>query len=413
VDPVESQSHVAVAAPLQLEHPALTRYRLRNRRAMRIYAAVIALLIVLGFVAVRIAYAHGDLNKVSSTVATAPAPIPVTQTASRLTASWGSADHPAVGSPYSDGIVVTWAGHTVTGRDAVTGAPRWHYTRSNVSLCSVDQQDRSTIAIYRRNGNCDQVTGFETVTGKPKWYRTLTDNGSVSVSSAPNVVLIVSSTSVHVIDNAGGLDRWQWWAPAGCTVGRALGGSSGVLISYSCPGEHRLMLRDLVGDSQKWTVVTDQLLVPVSAGVALNAVDPKTLMMTTYSAAKGAVVRTDTLPSSATSAGLAALPASQTVVQGSDARNRQFEFVDLGKLMCLQAVGPPVRWAVDASGQPSLVGATTVATVSGSSVALHDFDTGRITTTVELNSTPPGDSRAFAVGAGLLLAGSSVQMYAS
>ena len=147
------------------------RYRLRNRRSMTIYAAVIALLIVIGFVAVRLAYAHGDLNKVSNTVAAAPAPIPTAQTAALLTLRWRT-DRPSRSrKPLFGRGCRHLPGQTVNGRDGVTGAVRWHYTRSNVLLCSVAQQDRTTIAIYRRGHNCDQVTGFETATGKPKWYR--------------------------------------------------------------------------------------------------------------------------------------------------------------------------------------------------------------------------------------------------
>jgi hypothetical protein len=380
---------------------------------MRIYAAVIAVLIVVGFVAVRVAYAHGDLNKVSNTVAAAPAAIATSTTAARLTQSWHSDDRPAAGSPYSDGVVVSYSAHTVNGRDAVTGAVRWHYTRSNVALCAVAQQDSSTIAIYRRNGNCDQVTGFETATGKPKWYRTLTDNGPVTVSSAPNVVLIVSATSVHVIDNAGGLDRWQWWAPTGCTISRALAGSAGVLVSFVCGAEHRMMLRDLLNDNEKWTVITDGPLVPVTAGAALKAVDPATLSMTSYSADKGAVIRTDTLTGTVTAADLTALPRSQTTIQAVGKDNRQLEVLRLGKLTCYLAAGPAgtQKWSVAAAGEPTLIGTDTVATVSGSSVTLRSLSDGRTSRIVELASAAPDGARAFAVGAGLLLAGTTVQMY--
>ena len=148
---------------------------------MRIYAAVLVGLVVIGFVAVRLAYAHGELSKVSFSTAPAPAGIAPQATGTSLAQVWHSSDRPAGGTPYADGIVVGYDLHTVTGRDAQTGAARWHYTRSDETICSVVQQDSTTIAIYQRKGNCDEVTGFVTATGVAKWYRTLQDNGTSSV----------------------------------------------------------------------------------------------------------------------------------------------------------------------------------------------------------------------------------------
>ena len=72
------------------------------------------------------------------------------------------------------------------------------------------------------------------------------------------MVLTVAGYSVHVIDNAGGLDRWDWVAPDHCSVDRALAGSQGVLISTTCGDEHRLVLRGLTSDELKWSVTVPQ-----------------------------------------------------------------------------------------------------------------------------------------------------------
>src|ERR1700712_4708679 len=179
---VSGPDETSAASTEVAQHPALVAFQDRTRRGMRIYAAVLVGLVVLAFVAVKLAYAHGELNKVSASTGTAPASIPARTTGNALSLAWQSGDQPAGGNPFADGIVVGYDAHTVNGRDALTGAVRWHYTRSDETVCSVLQQDSSTIAIYRRKGNCDEVTGFVTATGVAKWYRTLQDNGVSSVT---------------------------------------------------------------------------------------------------------------------------------------------------------------------------------------------------------------------------------------
>ena len=252
-------------------------------------------LVVIGFVAVNWPMRTGNCPRCRSVPRPRrPASLRRPPAAS-LAQVWHSSDRPAGGTPYADGIVVGYSLHTVTGRDAQTGAARWHYTRSDETICSVVQQDSTTIAIYQRKGNCDEVTGFVTATGVAKWFRTLQDNGISSVTSAPNVVLTVTDRSVHVFDNAGGLDRWNWPVPDGCTANRALVGSLGVLISLNCGAKHQLVLRDEFKDSTKWTVDTPAAVVPIAATAFVGALDPTTGSILRYTGPKGAVVTTGRL----------------------------------------------------------------------------------------------------------------------
>src|SRR4051794_21477498 len=285
------------------EHPALVAYRQRADRASRIYLGVLVLLVLLAFVGVKLAYAHGELTKVSFGTAPAPSPVASGLPAPALKQAWHTNDTAAGGTPYDSGVVVSYAGHTVNGRDAVTGAVRWHYTRSDETLCSVLQQDGSTIAIYRRKGNCDEVTGFVTATGQPKWYRTLTDNGTTASASTSNVVLTVNAHIVHAFDNAGGLDRWDWTVPADCAVQHALTGSQGVLVSMECGGSHRLALHDLIADTVKWTVNTPAAMLPIAADAFVGALDPTTGAVYHYTADKGAASKSAQLSGLAGSAG--------------------------------------------------------------------------------------------------------------
>ncbi|MEO6700411.1 MAG: hypothetical protein ABI140_07065 [Jatrophihabitantaceae bacterium] len=390
-------------------HPALQAYQQRTRRAMRGYAAVLVLLVLLGFIAVRIAYAHGELNKVSASLGQAPAPIPVQATGTELTRAWQSTDHPAAGNPYADGIVVGYDAHTVNGRDALTGAVRWHYTRTDETICSVMQQDSSTIAIYDHLGNCDEVTGFVTATGQAKWYRTLTDDGQSSAGSAPNVVVTVAAQSVHVFDNAGGLDRWNWPAPDGCTVTRALAGSLGVLISYRCGSGNHLILRDEFKDTTTWTLDTTSALLPIAASAFVGAVDPATGQLHRYTGAKG----TDSISGqlAATAAELTALPRVATSVSGTDSTGKANEFIFAGKLFCLSYTGA-VAWSAGASSAPWLVGDRLVAAADGPGrVVQHREDGGAAQLTSRLSPAPAAGARPYPVGGGLLMSGTDLAMY--
>lgn len=392
-------------------HPALLAYQASNARATRIYAAVLAIVLVAAVLAVRTAYARGELTHVDSRNAPAPAPIPTGSTADALALAWRDADRPAAGNPVHEGVVITYDNHGVRGRDARTGELRWHYTRSDQTICSVLQQDASTIAIYNRHGNCDQVTGFVSATGAVKWQRTMTDNGVTEAASAPNVVLTVARHSVHVIDNAGGLDRWNWVAPDRCSVNRALAGSQGVLISTTCGSEHRLVLRALTSDDLKWTVTVPQAMAPVAASAFVGALDPSTGVLHSYSADKGAETRSGQLAKPAElRAALSRLPRASTAVDGFAASGEPVEVLWLQRLYSFAKTGA-VSWSSAAAGPATVLGPDVLALAGDSTVQRHTGATGRVQARVSL-SPPPSDAvRVFPVGNGLLLAGADTRMY--
>ncbi|CAN5523110.1 hypothetical protein BH10ACT8_BH10ACT8_06980 [soil metagenome] len=395
------------------QHPALLAYRARTRRSMSIYAGALVLILLLTFVVIKVIYAHGELTKVSRLTAPAPATIAITPTAERLSLRWRSTDRPAGGNPYSSGIVVTYAGHTVNGRDALTGAVRWHYTRSDEDVCDVVQQDQSTIAFYNRDGNCDEVTAFVTATGEPKWYRTLTDDGRLSVSSAPNVVLVVSDTTVHVFDNAGGIDRWAWAAPNGCIVDRALGGTNGVLASYHCGTTNHLMVHDLTTGAEvpRWTITVATPFVPVAAGTLLAAASATTGRVQIFSADKGVAGAFVSVGDPSTvRAQLPALSRSQTTTESFDAKGRVFELVRLEAVFCLNSVGRTL-WSAPSDQAPTVIDGDQVATARGATLVLHTLTTGRPTKTVTLTGRSTVGARVFEVSSGLVIAGTTTEMY--
>lgn len=391
-------------------HPELQAYQQRNRRQLAIYGAGLVLLVVLGFGLVRLAYARGEINKVDKASASAATAVPSAPPASTLNLKWRSDDRPAGGTAYEDGIVVTYDQHSVNGREALTGALRWHYSRSDQTLCGVVQQDHTTIAVYNRHGNCDEATGFVTGTGEPKWYRTLTDNGTDAISSAPNVVLLVTDHAVHVIDNAGGLDRWVFSPDIGCTVDRALGGSRGVLISFHCGNKSWLALHDLIGDTVKWKVAVNTRQVPITADAFIAAIDPLTGIITEYNEAKGtAGSQLPAVPSTDLAQSVAALPRSQTTstLTGTTAAAAapSGELVHLGSNLFLLDATKKVLWTVSTSSPGRQVSDTLIGATDQSGIVLIKLTDGTIARTVAV----PGaaGTEPIPLGRGFLLAGTS------
>lgn len=410
------------------EHPALLAYQQRAGRDTRIYTAVLALLVLFAFIGVKLAYAHGELTKVSFRTAPAATPLRPGMPGTALRATWHTDDAAAGGSPYDNGVVVTFAGHSVNGRDAVSGNVRWHYTRSDENLCSVLQQDGTTIAIYRRKGNCDEVTGIVTATGQPKWYRTLTDDGETASASTSNVVMTVNAHIVHAFDNAGGLDRWDWTAPDNCTVQHALTGSLGVLIALTCGGGHQLALHDLITDTVKWTVNTSAAMLPIAADNFVGALDPATGTVNRYTPDKGAASKAAQLPPDSGAGGTAGsgsdgmagvpnatiteVPSAAAGVTANDAAGQPVQLVQLSRLFVFSPDGS-LRWSAASTGPAWPVESAYLASQDGpGQVVVRQTDTGKPELVCTL--TPAASSatdRVYPVGTGLLLAGSGSAMY--
>jgi hypothetical protein len=393
-------------------HPALLAYRRRNRRLMRGYVGVLVVLMAVILGLVKIAYLRGEITHVSRSDAPAPAAIPAAATGSALTLRWQSTEHPASGTPYQDGIVVTYDAHTVNGRDALTGVVRWHYTRSDETVCSVFQQDASTIAFYDRHGNCDEVTGFATATGVPTFYRTVPDNGRPAIATASNVVMLVTPAAVHVFDNAGAIDRWTWTPASGCSVDQAVTGSKGVLISYHCGTSRQLTLHALTDDTQLWNAVVSGPVIPLTADAVIGAVNPADGIVTTYDATKGTVGRRFGLGAAAIP-GLASLAAARASVTVTDSAQLEHDLIFAGGLLSISTPGT-VTWRAAAANPATVDADGRVLVADGNRIESLVAVTGKPSATSILTPQPASSSTpslAYRIGAGVLLANSTVAYY--
>ncbi len=285
---------------------ALAAYTRRMRPLRIAYAIAVAAVVAIALVVVKIAYDHGELSHTHlHTVASAPPSVTNSASpAARLAKAWSSTDTTALGSPVAEGTVVTHDAHTVRGRNALTGAQTWSYTRTDRTVCAAIQTELVTVAVYRLHGSCDELTALESTTGQRRWTRTLDTDGAafegpVRYYVNGTNVMFVSRTSIYTLavsgtadDGNGGLNEWTFYH-RGCSINGAVLGPAGALISQTCHGEdcqghkfcgdgHQLLLRDGSAnydeksttnpDVVKWNDL-GSTLVPTSAGATLTARD--------------------------------------------------------------------------------------------------------------------------------------------
>lgn len=401
------------------ERDALARHVASMRRQRRWYVAVITL-VVAAAVAVSLAvWFTGEITHVHMRTAATPAPsVPPGTTAAQPALEWQSDDATAIGAPFAGGTVVTYSRHTVSGRNALSGQVLWSYTRSDRSVCVATQQAGTTIAIYQKGGNCDEVTALDTGTGKRQWVRTLTDNGRPTYQVSPYTLLIVSPAAVHAVDPASGIDRWDYLQPDGCRTNSAVLGSAGTLISQHCAdGDHLLLHDPNAGDDSKspkpvrWRL-NNNSTVPIAADTFLGAIDPTTHELVTFNSDNGKVARRVALdPTPA-----AAAPSQRASASGGELvwlAGTVYAFNESGdRLWSASLPTLPTISSADDSGltTPDLFSARLLAADAAAVVSL-DAVTGKISTRYPVTPPPAQDTLVFALGRGFLVAGSTTRVY--
>jgi hypothetical protein len=308
---------------------ALARYNAQLRRPRLVYAAAIAVVVAVVAFAVTLAYSRGEISHVTlQTEAHPPAPVTPQATTPTPESRWTSKDTTALGVPFDDGTVITHDAHAVRGRNAETGAVTWSYTRTDRTVCAALQTQGVTVALYRDDGNCDELTALDSQTGQRRWTRTLDEdgvpfNGTARYQIMGDEVLFVSRTAIYALSvsgdqygnpQQGGIDNWTF-SHYGCTIADVALGSTGALISQTCRHEPcaglrecrdgpQLLLRPAydpqgVSDAKKaanpdyitWNVANPGLT-PVTADTSVTAVDPRTHQLDLLDARTGRTTRT-------------------------------------------------------------------------------------------------------------------------
>jgi hypothetical protein len=186
----------------------------------------------------------------------APNPIPPLATATAVPSSlrqlW-TAPSPKTTAPLVVAAsVVTGDGHTVQGRDPVSGSPVWSYGRTDLDLCGVSWVYQYAVAVYPDTRGCGQVSTIDAKTGLRGPARTAYADPEVKLSSDGTAVLSAGDSRLELwrsdmvrMLSYGSLDakiKPGTPTPPICRLVSAAASSSSVSVLEACPNQADLRL---------------------------------------------------------------------------------------------------------------------------------------------------------------------------
>ncbi|MFD2494514.1 Rv3212 family protein [Amycolatopsis jiangsuensis] len=167
-----------------------------NQRRDWVLVGLIGVLMVALSVIVAV---KSDNLHTSRALADTPAALPEAPAAvpGSMTQLW-QAPSAATPEPIGQRDTVTTAdGGEVAGRDPRTGQIRWHYTRENLPLCTVDTAWGRINAVYHKSMGCSEVTQLDPATGRITAQRNGdAELGTRLVSDGTHV----TTTGKHLLD---------------------------------------------------------------------------------------------------------------------------------------------------------------------------------------------------------------------
>ncbi|WP_442876129.1 Rv3212 family protein [Amycolatopsis sp. NBC_01480] len=235
-----------VAAGRGTTPPVKARKSQWNRGRDRVIAALIAVVVVVValIVAVNSDNLHTSRAIAEPPPALPPAPAAVPGSMAQLWQALSSATPVPIGE---GGNAVTADNGEVAGRDPLTGQIRWHYTRENLQLCTVDSAWGRVNAVYHKSQGCSEVTQLNPSTG----HITAQRNGDAELGTQ-----LVSDGSHVTTTGKRLLDTWRddlvksmeyGQVPAivnpnkqprtGCTYGTVAAAAEKVGVIERCPGD--------------------------------------------------------------------------------------------------------------------------------------------------------------------------------
>ena len=376
----------------------------RRRRARLLYGAVVTVLVLAAGLTAGIVIGTGESAHATLVTGTAAPAVPGGTVRPAPTQVWRTADHAAGENPLWVGTAVTWSAHTLAGRDATSGAIRWSYTRTDLSICDAAQFNGRAFVLFGRDGDCDELSTFDSQTGRRGWFRTLPDHGAGTLQFGGTGLLISYATSFHAMTTAQGYDRFPSvpTTAADCRFTSVVAGTTGIVAAERCDdGQHLAMWSNDGADSQPrqvWRVDAPAGVTAVAeTNVAAFGYDPVTGTLTRYSVDKGTSLGAVALDPATTG------PAGRGQVVGSDL------LLDLGDRAYDLSDGSALRWSVASVGPPTITGGdvTRALVPTSAGAALVDFATGQTLSTYTLPASSgeaAGGPLVYAAGAGLLVA---------
>lgn len=221
-----------------------------NRPRDRLIAGLI---LVVALAASLVVWANSESRATISQTADPGPPLPDVPNAvpGSLTELWRAPDG-AVPIPVAgDTDVVTASGGDVLGRDPLTGAVRWRYSR-DLQLCTMSDGWSRALAVFRKDGvdnqsGCSEVVELDPDTGRRMAQRTgsaqlgtrLVTDGAYVTAYGPtllntwrdDLVETAEYGQVPALVNPGKQPR------TGCTYGSVAAAASRIAVVERCPGD--------------------------------------------------------------------------------------------------------------------------------------------------------------------------------
>lgn len=154
-----------LATPAEQDEPPLGPPPRSFRTPGDFVAVVLLAIAVLGTSLV--VWQRSDARATVSETTSSPAPVlsPLTALPPTLAEVW-RAPSGATKAPISvASVVVTGDGGEVTGRDPLTGAVRWRYSR-DLPLCTITAAWEKALAVYHKDTNCSEITALDPASGQ-------------------------------------------------------------------------------------------------------------------------------------------------------------------------------------------------------------------------------------------------------
>lgn len=300
-------------------------------------------LLVLAVSASLLLAVHSDAANTDVRTAAEPPEPPDRAVAERLAPLWSSDDEVDDQRAVAGNTVIVSTARGVRGLDRLTGAERWHYLRSNATMCDLAVLTDVVVAIFRTTGRCNEAVALEAGTGARRWYRNFDFASRLSLLGSGTAVLASSPGGIAVLDAVGNSIRWRYNPPRGCELSSVGIGTSGAVIVEDCTtGTSWLALFELYSGQQKWRVPppADSVSVLGADGVVGLLAGQQALVLR---AQDGVLMST---------LGTPADPAATNVTGQTSAGGIPLIYV-AGRLYAIDpASGRPV-WAVSATGLPA------------------------------------------------------------
>ncbi|MFE0028655.1 hypothetical protein [Amycolatopsis sp. NPDC059021] len=251
-DPAPAYGDEDVLTPSEPENtpkhqaPALARRSPWNRRRDKLIAAAIVIVVAAAglVVAVTSDSAATDRSTAAPPPALPKAPAAVPGSLTELWQARSGATPVPVGEANT---VVTADGSAVDGRDPLTGQVRWHYTRTNLSLCTAGAAWGRVNAVFSKTLGCSEVTQLDPATGRITAQRNgdaelgtqLVSDGSHVTTTGKKLLNTWRDDLVKDMEygQVAAMVNHDKQPRVGCTYGTVAAAASKIGVIERCPGD--------------------------------------------------------------------------------------------------------------------------------------------------------------------------------